>query len=70
MQRTTLVLDVEELRRARRVLGASSARETVNRALHEVNRQAALRHAAALVREGGLNIVQPEDLPELRRGSP
>lgn len=67
VQRTTLVLDVDELRRAQRVLGTRTTRETVNQALHEVNRQAALRHAAALVRQGGLNIVQPEDLPELRR---
>jgi hypothetical protein len=65
--RTTLVLDVVELKRAQQVLGTKSARETVNRALHEVNRQAALRRAAALIRRGGLDIVEPEDLPELRR---
>jgi Arc/MetJ family transcription regulator len=66
-RRTTLVLDQDELKQAQRVLGTRTTKETVNRALHEVNRQAALRRAAALVRQGGLGIVEPEDLPELRR---
>ena len=66
-QRTTLVIDLEELRRAQVVLGTKTTRETVNRALHEVSRVAALRQAAALVRRGGLGVVEPEDLPELRR---
>ena len=67
VHRTTLVLDLEELKQAQIVLGTKTARETVNRALHEVNKQAALDRAAALVRQGGLNIVQTEDLAELRR---
>ncbi len=58
---------MEELRRAREILGTKTTRETVNRALHEVNRVAALRRAAALVRRGNLGVVEPEDLPELRR---
>ncbi len=66
--RTTLELDLVELRRAKKTLGTKTTRDTVNRALREVNRQADLRAAAALVRAGGLNIVQPEDLSELRRG--
>ena len=66
-QRTTLVLDRKELRRAQAVLGTKTARETVNRALHEVTRLAALRRAAAMVRQGDLGILEPEDLPELRR---
>jgi hypothetical protein len=65
--RTTLELDLVELRRAKRTLGTKTTRDTVNRALREVNRQADLRAAAALVRARGLNIVQPEDLSELRR---
>jgi hypothetical protein len=67
VQRTTLVLDVDELERAKVVLGTRTTRETVNRALHEVNRHAALGLAAALVRRGDLNLAQPEDLAELRR---
>lgn len=66
-QRTTLVLDLDELERAQIVLGTRTIRDTVNRALREVNRQAALRRAAALVRQGGLDIVEPEELTELRR---
>jgi hypothetical protein len=67
LQRTTLTLDLDQLKRAQGVLGTKTARDTVNQALREVNRQAALRRAAALVRQEGLDIVQPEDLPELRR---
>ncbi len=66
-QRTTLVLDVDELHRAQAVLGTRTARETVDRALREVNRLAALRRAAALVRGGGLEIAEPAHLAELRR---
>jgi len=66
-QRTTLVIDLEELRRAQEVLGTKTTRETVNRALHEVNRVAALRRAAAMVRRGDLSVVEPDDMPELRR---
>lgn len=60
-------LDVDELEAAKQVLGTATTRETINTALREVNRQAALRRAASLVRAGGLNIVQPEDLTDLRR---
>lgn len=65
-RRTTLILDLDELRRAKESLGTRTARETVNRALREVNRQADLRRAAALVREGRLKIIEPEELRELR----
>ncbi len=65
-QRTTLVLDREELENARRALGTRTARDTVNQALREVNRQAGLRRAAGLVRQGGLDIVEPQDLVALR----
>lgn len=66
-RRTTLVLDLDELTRAQRVLGTRTTRETVNRALQEVNRQAGLRRAAMLVRQGAPGIVEPEDLHKLRR---
>jgi Arc/MetJ family transcription regulator len=66
--RTTVELDPLELERAKKTLGTKTTRDTVNQALLEVNRKADLRAAATLVRAGGLNIVQPEDLPELRRG--
>ena len=66
-QRTTVELDLVELERAKGTLGTRTTRETVNKALREVNRQAKLRRAAALVRAGGLGLVTPEDLAELRR---
>jgi Arc/MetJ family transcription regulator len=66
-QRTTVEIDAVELERARTTLGTRTTRDTVNRALREVNRHADLRRAAALVRAGALDIVAPEDLPELRR---
>jgi hypothetical protein len=37
--RTTLELDLAELNRAKATLGTKTIRETVNRALREVNRQ-------------------------------
>lgn len=61
------MLDVDELERAQQALGTKTARETVSRALREVARQAALRRAAQLVRQGGLGIVEPDELPDLRR---
>lgn len=57
------------LRRAQDVLGTKGIRDTIDRALHEVDRVAALRRAADLVRSGkarDFNIVRVEDLPELR----
>jgi Arc/MetJ family transcription regulator len=66
-QRTTIELDLDELRRAKTNLGTRTNRETVNQALREVNRMHALRRAAGLVRSGALNIVRPEDLEHLRR---
>jgi Arc/MetJ family transcription regulator len=67
VHRTTIDLDVNELQLARETLGTTTTKDTVNRALREVNRTAALRRAAALVRHGDLNIVQPDDLASLRR---
>jgi len=67
--RTTVRLDLLELNRAKKTLGTKTTSDTVNQALREVNRQAALRAAAALVRAGDLGLVGPEDLAELRRGN-
>jgi Arc/MetJ family transcription regulator len=65
-QRTTVELDQEALQRARAVLGTKTIRETIDRALHEVERHHALRRGADLIRAGGLDLVSPEDLGELR----
>jgi hypothetical protein len=70
LHRTTVDVDVDAFERARELLGTRGYRDTIDRALREVDRQAALRRAADLIREGGLrklNIVRPEDLPKLRK---
>jgi Arc/MetJ family transcription regulator len=65
--RTTVDLDLEAVQRAQELLGTSTIRETIDRALREVDRQAALRDGAALIRKGRLTIVRPADVPRLRR---
>lgn len=67
LHRTTVDIDVEAFERARELLGTRGYRDTIDRALREVDRRAALRRAADAIRQGGLNIVRPEDLPKLRR---
>jgi Arc/MetJ family transcription regulator len=67
IRRTTVELDEDALRRAQELLGTTTIRETIDRALHEVDRYAKLRRAADRIREGRLNIVTPDDLRELRR---
>ena len=65
--RTTVDLDLNAVRRAQELLGTGTIRETIDRALREVDRHAALRDGAALIRGGRLNIVRPEDVPRLRK---
>lgn len=45
MHRTTVEIDVRQLREAERNLGTSGFKETINRALATVNRLAALERA-------------------------
>jgi hypothetical protein len=47
---------MNELRRAEDVLGTTGIKETVNRALAEVNRRAALARAAEYVLAGDLHL--------------
>ena len=67
IHRTTIDLDLDKLDLAREELGTTTIRETVDRALAEVGRRAALRKLADLVRAGRLNVPTPEQLAELRR---
>jgi Arc/MetJ family transcription regulator len=69
-RRTTVELDMRRIRRVQKMLGTKTMRETIDKALHEVERHEALRRGADVIRKGGLNIVRPEDLPELRRIRP
>jgi hypothetical protein len=59
-------LDRGAVLRAQEILGTRTIRETIDRALREVDRRAALRHGADLIRAGRLNVARPEDLPRLR----
>lgn len=68
LHRTTIDIDVDAFERARRVLGTRGYRDTIDRALREVERHETLRRAADLVREGGLNLVTPEELASMRSG--
>jgi Arc/MetJ family transcription regulator len=67
IKRTTVDLDLDELRSARAILGTETTKDTINTALREVRRRAALSHAAALIRQGGLDIIEPEELAGLRQ---
>ena len=60
-------IDFDALERAQTLLGTTTMRETIDKALREVDRRARLRHAADLIRRGELNIGTPEDLAELRK---
>ena len=67
LHRTTIDIDVELFEAAKAALGTTGYRSTVNEALREVARMAALRRAAAAVRAGGLNLASPEDIEVMRR---
>lgn len=54
--KTTVEIDTDELRRAEAVLGTSGIKETVNGALKEVNRRAALERAAQYVLAGEMHV--------------
>jgi hypothetical protein len=64
--RTTVDIELEAYEEARRELGTRGYRDTINQALREIGRQAALRRGANLIREGGLDVVSPEELAQMR----
>jgi Arc/MetJ family transcription regulator len=67
IHRTTVDIEIEAYEQARRELGTRGYRDTINRALREIGRQAALRRGANLIREGKLDLVTPEELAHMRR---
>ena len=67
VHRTTVDLDLDAVAAAQSVLGTTGFRDTIDAALREAVRVAALRRAAAAVREGSLLLVTPDDLATLRR---
>ena len=52
MHRTTVEIDLDEFHAAERNLGTHGYKETLNRALEDVNRRAALDRAVRYVEEG------------------
>ena len=67
IKRTTVDLDLDELAQAKETLGTGTTRDTINTALREINRRAALARAAQLIERGGLDVVSSAELAELRR---
>jgi Arc/MetJ family transcription regulator len=67
IHRTTIDLDLDLLEEARELLGTTTIRETVDKALRDVRRRAALRRLADRVREGKLGAPTPDELAEMRR---
>jgi Arc/MetJ family transcription regulator len=68
--RTTVDIDVDAYNEARQALGTRGYRDTINEALREVTRVTALRRGADLIRQGGLAVVTPDELTELRKTRP
>jgi len=66
LHRTTVDIDVEVFDRARVALGTRGYRDTIDEALRQAGRRAALRRTADAVRAGGLELVRPEDFADLR----
>jgi hypothetical protein len=66
--RTTVDIELEAYEDARRELGTRGYRDTINKALREIGRQAALRRGANLIRDRKLDLVTPEELAQMRRG--
>jgi Arc/MetJ family transcription regulator len=58
--KTTVEIDTDELARAEATLGTSGIKETVNSALREVNRRAALKRAADLFLAGEIHLPDEE----------
>ena len=67
IHRTTIDLDIDVLDRARELLGTTTIRDTVDKALREVDRRAALREFADEIRAGRFPALTPEELTEIRR---
>jgi Arc/MetJ family transcription regulator len=67
IHRTTIDLDLDAVERAKELLGTTTIRDTVDKALREVDRRAALREFAEEIRRGNLGMITPEALAEIRR---
>jgi len=67
MHKTTVEIDLEQLRKAEENLGTQGFKETINRALEDVNNRAALKRGAEYIRQGRLHTPTMEELWEMRK---
>jgi Arc/MetJ family transcription regulator len=65
--RTTIEVEVPAFESARKALGTTGYKETVNEALRVVGRGDLLRRGAALIRTGSLDLIAPAELERQRR---
>jgi Arc/MetJ family transcription regulator len=66
MHKTTVEIDREALAEAERNLGTRGYKETISRALDEVNRRAALARDAKYLRESRQHLPDPREWAALR----
>ncbi len=67
MHKTTVAIDLDELRKAQGNLGTRGFKETINRALVEVNRRIALERGVRYLEAGHESVPDWETLRAWRR---
>lgn len=67
IHRTTIEIEVSAFEGAREALGTAGYKETVNEALRVVSRGDLLRRGARAIRSGGLGLIDPDELAQLRQ---
>jgi hypothetical protein len=70
MHRTTVTIDLAELRKAEGNLGTHGIKQTINRALVEVNRRIALERAAKYVESGRPSVPDWDAFVAWRKRAP
>ena len=66
MHKTTIEIDLDQLRKAEENLGTHGFKETINRALAEVNRRAALRRGAQYLAEERDSVLDWDEFWSMR----
>lgn len=64
--RTTIDIEVPAFESARKALGTTGYKETVNEALRVVGRADLLCRGAEVIRTGGLDLITPTELEQQR----
>ena len=65
--RTTIEIELPAFEGARKALGTTGYKETVNEALRVVSRGEQLHRGAALIRAGELDLITPAELEKQRQ---